>query len=47
MRFLDVIAPKFYEETSFWYVLIGSVIVLVTVICFILFIIKKKRGNIK
>lgn len=47
MRFLDVVAPEFYEEASFWYVLVGSIIVLVTVICFILFIMKKKRGNIK
>ncbi|HRT69453.1 MAG TPA: hypothetical protein P5173_04490 [Bacilli bacterium] len=47
MNFIDIIAPEFYEEINFWYIVIGSVIVLITIVCFILFMIKWKRGNKK
>ncbi len=47
MNFIDIVAPKFYEEVNFWYVVIGSIIILVTIICFVLFMMKRKRGNSK
>ena len=47
MKYLDIVAPTFFEANLQWFIIIGGIVVLVAVICLVIFFKKGRKGGRK